>query len=161
MNTPRRKVLNQQPVIPQGEVVADFKQYPDAVAFVQNLVRNDFPAGQIAIVGSDLRTVERIRAKLSYNRLAIAGATTGAWVGLAYALIFGGLNYTDQTSVLSGGISSVVVGAGLGILFNVVRFSLSRNKRNYISQSSVIANKYQVQVPTTLVDKARELSKLS
>jgi len=49
---------------------------------------------------------------------------------------------------------SVLVGAGLGTIFNVLRFSLARNKRSFASQSMVIASEYQVQVPTDLVSDA-------
>ena len=70
--------------MPQGEVIANFKQYTDALAYVDNLIKHNFPAGSVAIVGSDLRTVERIRGKVTYARLAIGGAVTGSWVGLAF-----------------------------------------------------------------------------
>ena len=83
----KRTPRNQAPAIPQGEVVANFKQYTDAIAYVDNLIKHNFPAGSVAIVGSDLRTVERIRGKINYNRLALGGAVTGSWVGLAFGLI--------------------------------------------------------------------------
>ena len=73
--------------MPQGEVIANFKQYTDALAYVDNLIKHNFPAGSVAIVGSDLRTVERIRGKVTYARLAIGGAVTGSWVGLAFGLV--------------------------------------------------------------------------
>lgn len=147
-------------MLPQGEVVGNFKQYQDALAFVDSLIKSDFPAGSIAIVGSDLRTVERVRGKINYARLALAGATTGAWVGLAFNFIFGsGLDTTTeaaQTATISSGISSVIIGAGVGMLLNVVRYSITKNKRSFVSQSSVVAAKYQVQVPAVLADRARE-----
>jgi hypothetical protein len=49
-----------------------------------------------------------------------------------------------------------VIGAGIGMLFNVLRFSLSRNKRGFMSQSSIVAAKYQVQVPANLLSQANE-----
>lgn len=147
-------------VMPQGEVIANFKQYTDALAFVDNLIKHNFPAGSVAIVGSDLRTVERIRGKVTYSRLALGGAVTGSWVGLAFGLIFGGqANPADPNAFTSTEniFSSIVIGAGLGILFNVVRYSLSRNKRGFVSQSSVVASKYQIQVPAALADQARSV----
>jgi hypothetical protein len=42
------------------------------------------------------------------------------------------------------------------MLFNVLRFSLSRNKRGFMSQSSIVAAKYQVQVPANLLSQANE-----
>jgi hypothetical protein len=145
-------------VMPQGEVIANFKQYTDALAYVDNLIKHNFPAGSVAIVGSDLRTVERIRGKVTYARLALGGAVTGSWVGLAFGLVFGGGSAATQTELVSataGVGQSVVIGAGLGMLVNVIRYSMSRNKRGFISQSSVIASKYQIQVPAALADQAR------
>jgi hypothetical protein len=154
----KRTPRNQAPAIPQGEVVANFKQYTDAIAYVDNLIKHNFPAGSVAIVGSDLRTVERIRGKINYNRLALGGAVTGSWVGLAFGLIFGaGVEPVDpnQFSFSESMLASVVIGAGLGMLFNVVRYALSRNKKTFVSQSAVVAAKYQVQVPASLADQAR------
>jgi hypothetical protein len=144
--------------MPQGEVVADFKQYTDALAYVDNLIKNNFPAGAVAIVGSDLRTVERLRGKITYARMALGGAVTGSWMGLAFGLIFGGQTNPDGSSMF-GAVdplaSSMVFGAGLGMLFNVVRYSLARNKKSFVSQSTVVASKYQIQVPAALADQAR------
>ncbi|MEY4437399.1 MAG: hypothetical protein RL100_863 [Actinomycetota bacterium] len=159
--TPRTS-RRQPPIIPQGEVIADFKQYPDALAFVDNLIKNNFPAESVAIVGSDLRTVERVRGKINYTRLALSGATTGAWIGLIFGILFtGNVDPADPNTYTSinSAASSVVIGAGLGMLLSVVRYSLSRNKRTFVSQSSVVAAKYQIQVPAHLADKARAIPK--
>jgi hypothetical protein len=154
----KRTQRNTAPAIPHGEVVANFKQYTDAISFVDNLIKHNFPAGSVAIVGSDLRTVERIRGRINYNRLALGGAITGSWVGLAFGLIFGAeINPVDpnQLTFSESMLSSVVIGAGLGMLFNVVRYALSRNKKTFVSQSAVVAAKYQVQVPASLAEQAR------
>ena len=140
-------------------MVADFSDYQAAVAFVENLIAHNFPAGAVAIVGSDLRTVERVRAKLSYAKVALGGATTGAWLGLIIGLIFGpGVAESansDQLTGVESAFSAVLIGAGIGMLFNVIRFSLARNKRGFISASSVVASKYQVQVPGDLAEQAK------
>lgn len=140
-------------------MVADFTDYQAAVAFVENLIAHNFPAGAVAIVGSDLRTVERVRAKLSYAKVALGGATTGAWLGLIIGLIFGpGVAETsnaDQLTSVESAFSAVLIGAGIGMLFNVIRFALARTKRGFISASSVVASKYQVQVPGDLAEQAK------
>ena len=158
MATRRSSARNLPPAVPQGEVIADFTQYPEAVAFVEKLVRNNFPAGLIAIVGSDLRSVERVRGRMSYARVALSGAITGSWMGLIYAFLFGpAIDTANVTSTANGALgSSIVIGAGIGMLFQVVRFSLSRNKRGFLSQSSMVAAKYQVQVPASMISQANE-----
>lgn len=149
------------PVIPQGEVIADFTNHADASNYVDLLVKNDFPANAIAIIGSDLRTVERLRGKLTYARVALGGAATGAWIGLLYGLLFGAqptAATAEAATVAEAGsiMSAVVIGAGIGMLVNVLRFSFARNKRQYLSASSVVANRYDVIVPANLIDQARE-----
>jgi hypothetical protein len=42
------------------------------------------------------------------------------------------------------------------MLFNILRFSVARNKRAFVSQSSVVAGKYEVQVPGNLTDQAEK-----
>jgi len=156
MATPKRSSRMLPPAMPQGEVIADFLQYEDAVAYVEKLVEGNFPAGLIAIVGSDLRSVERVRGKLSYARIALNGAITGSWLGLFYGLFFGGNPDTSSvTGFATSAIGSAIfIGAGLGMLFQVIRFSLTKRKRGFISQSTFVAKKYEVQVPSNLVGEA-------
>jgi predicted permease len=69
-------------------------------------------------------------------------------------------NGTDSAAVASITASTflqpVLIGAGIGMLFNVLRFTLTKNKRSFVSQSMIIASEYQVQVPSDLVSKAQE-----
>ena len=144
--------------MPQGEVVAEFGQYDQAVAYVEKLVAGNFPTGMIAIVGKDLRTVERVRGKLSYSRVAMNGALSGVWLGLIVGWLFEkSIPGVDGSSGGTGSlVTAMVIGAGLGMLWGVLRLSLSRNKRNFISQQQIVASVYQVQVPMTLVAEARQ-----
>jgi hypothetical protein len=93
---------------------------------------------------------------MSYARVAFNGAITGSWLGLIFGLIFGPtIDTSSITSSANGGLgSSIVIGAGIGMLFQVVRFSLTRNKRGFLSQSSMVAAKYQIQVPASMVSQA-------
>ncbi|MEY4742309.1 MAG: hypothetical protein RL672_1059 [Actinomycetota bacterium] len=159
MNNSRKKAPIHTPsAVPQGEVVEEFGQYAHAVQFVERMVAKGFPTGMIAIVGKDLRSVERVRGKLSYGRIALSGAMTGAWLGVIVGWLFGSaIPGVDSTTGGTGSIiSAVVMGAGVGMLWTVIRFSLNRNKRNFMSQSQIVAAVYQVQVPMTLVDEARK-----
>jgi hypothetical protein len=156
--TVRSQSRNNPPALPQGEVIAKFTNYAEAVAFVDGIIANGFPAGAVAIVGKDLRTVERVRGKMSYGRVAVSGAVTGSWIGLFAGFVFGGSSATSAvtttTSAFGSTFSTVLIGAGLGMLVNILRYSLMRNKRAFVSQSTVIASKYEVQVPSALADQA-------
>ncbi len=154
MSSKPKTTKNNPAPVPQGQVVAEFSQYEEASGYVENLVKNNFPPNMILIVGSELKSVERVRGKLSYARVAMSGATTGAWMGLLVGLIFGsGATATDASTAAMGSMtSSLVIGAGIGMLINVIRFSLAKRKRGFISQSSMVAAKYQVQVPVGLTN---------
>ena len=143
------------PGIPAGEVLAGFSKYADALQLVEKLVENDFPAKSISIVGTDLKSVELIRGKLGYGRVSISGAVTGTWIGLFLGLILGGGAESTEAQLVSNIGAGIVIGAGIGMLFNIIRFSLTKNKRNFISTQSVVAKKYEVIVPTELLANAK------
>lgn len=151
---------NAPSALPEGEVVGQFKNYPEAVKVVEQLVENGFPARLISIIGSDLKTVETLKGKLGYGRVALSGAVTGSWIGLFFGLVFGATSSLEQVVVtnLSAGI---VIGAGIGMLLNVIRFGLTKNKRGFISTQAVVAKKYDVVVPTGQLADAKKAMKAS
>ena len=142
------------PPPPAGEVVATFNNYESAVAFVENLVAKEFPPTAIAIVGNELRSVERVRGRLSYSTVAVRGIMNGSWLGFVFGLFF----TSNILSSVQTMLNWVLVGAGVGILVNVIRFAMARRKRGFISVAQVVAKEYQVQVQGDLVAKAKELS---
>jgi len=54
-------------------------------------------------------------------------------------------------------LSALVIGAGIGMLFNIIRFSSSKNRREFLSYPQTIAKTYRVVVPATELAKARSL----
>jgi hypothetical protein len=82
---------------------------------------------------------------------------TGLWLGLIFFILFGTAPSTTNpgTTVAVFNIgSAILVGAGFGMLFQVLRFSLSKNKRGFSSTSQVVAKKYEVLVPSELLNEA-------
>ena len=63
--------------LPRGELLGRYNTYLDAQKVVDYLADNDFPVANITIVGNDLKSVERVTAKLSYPKVAAAGAAQG------------------------------------------------------------------------------------
>jgi hypothetical protein len=147
--------------IPQGEAVAEFDSYQQATKLVNKLVANDFPPSLISIIGDDLKLVETIRGKLGYGRVALSGALTGSWIGLIFGLLFGAGIVVDPAGDVAyqpqNFLSALVIGAGIGMLFNIIRFSASKNRREFLSYPQTIARTYRVVVPATELSKARSL----
>jgi hypothetical protein len=116
----------------------------------------DFPATSIAIVGTNLTSVERVRARISYGRVAASGAAAGVWLGLLIFILFAysSTPSTENPEPLFSIGSALLVGAGVGMLFQVIRFSLAKGKRGFASASQIVAGKYEVVVPSELVNEA-------
>ena len=140
-------------------MLAQFKNYREAVKAVEQLVENGFPPSLISIIGSDLKTVETLKGKLGYGRVALSGAVTGSWIGLFLGLVFGATSSAEQV-VVTNLTAGIVIGAGIGMFFNVIRFSLARNKRTFISGQAVVAKKYDVVVPVGQLNEAKKAMKL-
>ena len=137
-----------------GETLAQFNNYREAVSFVEKMIENDFPPKLVSIIGTDLRSVESVRGKLGYGRVAFSGGLTGSWLGMFFGLIFGATG--SEQVLLSNVGAGIVIGAGVGMLINVIRFSLAKNKRGFISGQAVVAKKYDVMVPKDQLSLAKK-----
>jgi len=131
-------------VLPSAEIIAKFDTYDAAVEHVEKLLSGEFPVRQIAIVGRGVRTVERMRGRIGYPRIALSGAINGSLIGLVFHIFTSGA--TDASSYAS----TLITFAGIGAMANLIRFSLSRNKRSFTAQSSIIADSYEIQIPKDL-----------
>ena len=142
------------PTVPKGEVVATFETYQDAQGAVDVLARADFPVAQVSIVGSDLKTVERVTGRLTWGRVAAAGAASGVWLGIFFGLLL--LIFSPATSfgVL---LAALLLGAGFGILFSLVSYAITRRRRDYTSMTQVLATSYSIIVDPELANRARNL----
>jgi hypothetical protein len=152
----KKNIRGLQGSIPNGSAVSEFNDYKDAVAYVERIILGDFPATSIAIVGTNLTSVERVRARISYGRVAASGAAAGVWLGLLIFILFAysSTPSTENPEPLFSIGSALLVGAGVGMLFQVIRFSLAKGKRGFASASQIVAGKYEVVVPSELVNEA-------
>ncbi|WP_022890605.1 general stress protein [Agromyces italicus] len=143
------------PTLPKGETVASFESYAEAQAAVDRLSKAEFPVKELAIVGTDLTSVERITGKLSWSRAAGAGALSGAWFGLFLGLLF----FIFAPSGASLGIlgAAVLIGAGFGMIFSVVSYSLNRRRRDFTSVMQVLATRYAIIAEPAHVARARNV----
>lgn len=141
--------------LPRGEVLGRYQSYLDAQKVVDYLADNDFPVANVSIIGNDLKSVERVTAKLSYPKVALAGAAQGAMFG-----IFVGLLLSIFTP--SGGMAQIVSSVGLGMaiwmIVGVVGYSFRKGKRDFASSSQVMAGYYDVVVGFEHSAAARQLA---
>lgn len=127
------------PTLPRGDQIAAFVTYLDAQKGVELLSDKGFPVQHVTIVGTDLKMVERVTGRLTYSRVAAAGLASGAWFGLFVGLVlsmFGG-----ESSALPI-FAAIGIGAGFGLLFSVLSFTMTRGKRDFTSASQIVASTY-------------------
>ncbi|HMM82699.1 MAG TPA: hypothetical protein PJ998_05925 [Terrimesophilobacter sp.] len=143
------------PTLPKGDVLGTYDTYDEAMAIVDRLARAEFTVKQMAIVGSDLRTVERVTGKMTYGRAALAGAASGMWFGLFLGLLLF-IFSPSQNAILYVG-AAVLIGAGFGMLFGLVSYALNRRRRDFTSIHQVIAGKYEIMIDPSLTAKAQDV----
>ena len=142
------------PSIPKGDVIASYETYVEAQQTVDVLARADFPVAQVSIVGNDLKSVEHITGRLSWGRVALSGAASGAWFGIFLAIV---LVIFSQRGDFRYEIAAVLLGAGFGMLFSLVSYALTRSRRDYTSQTAVLASSYTVVVDAEQSNRARNV----
>lgn len=141
--------------VPRGDTVAEYATYPEAQAAVDRLAKADFPVKQVSIVGSDLKSVERVTGAMSYGRAAGGGALTGAWFGMFLGLVLFIFSPSGASWPVLG--AAVLVGAGFGMLFGIVSYSIRRRRRDFTSVMQVVAGSYSLVVETELGNRARNI----
>lgn|SRR5690625_707209 len=140
------------PTLPTGEEIASSEKYLEAQRIVDFLADNDFAVQHVSIVGSDLRMVERVTGRLTYARVAVAGALSGAWFGLFVGLLF--TLFSDEPRSL---FPAIMIGVGFGMLFAVISFMFTGGKRDFTSSSQIVAASYTVLCRSEFAGQAREV----
>lgn len=148
----RRQLL---PTLPKGDVLGSFETYAEAQSIVDRLAKAEFPVNKVSIVGSDLKTVERVTGKLSNSRAAATGAASGAWFGLFLGLLTALFSPTSSSALFIG--AAVLIGAGFGMIFGLVSYQVNRRRHDFTSVNQVLASKYEVIVDSALSMRAQEL----
>lgn len=140
--------------LPEGETVGSYTSYLDAQKAVDYLADQQFPVELVAIVGNDLKLVERVTGRLSYPRVALNGALSGMWFGLFVGVL---LSFFTPNGSYFSIITSVLMGAAFFMLFGIVTYAMQRGKRDFTSTSQVIASNYDVVVSHDVAHEARRL----
>ncbi|ROP75951.1 MULTISPECIES: general stress protein [unclassified Frigoribacterium] len=143
------------PTLPRGDVLGTYASYPEAQAVVERLSHADFPIKQLAIIGNELTTVERVTGRLTYGRAALAGAVTGLWIGVFFGAVM--LLFSPDTASVTTILAASLIGAGFGMLYGLASFAISRRRRDFTSTHQVLARSYQIVVDPELTHRAQQI----
>lgn len=136
--------------------VETYRSYAQAQRAVDYLSDQGFPVGGTLIMGVDLRTVERVLGRLTYLRAAARGAVGGAWFGLLIGL-FLGIFTPGAFSLFALVLWGLIWGAIAGAVFGLISHAMTGGERDFLSTSSLTAERYEVLVENPYVERAHEL----
>jgi len=154
MSFSRPNAVPRVPTLPAGDEVAAYDTYLEAQQAVDYLSDHKFAVEHVTIVGTDLRMVERVTGRLSYGRVALAGALSGAWFGFFVGLLLSLFGGAGTGSVLLVGIG---LGAGFGLLFSVLSYALTGGRRDFTSSSQIVASTYAILCAAEQAGEARSM----
>jgi hypothetical protein len=147
------------PGLPHGLSVGTYDSYEDAQRAVDYLSDQKFPVENLAIVGTDLRQVERVTGRMSWAKAALGGLASGAWLGLFVGLVLGLFIEEGWGRII---LFSVAWGALFMTIFALVGYGLTGGRRDFTSRSMTVAAHYEIFCAHQQADEARNLlAKLS
>lgn len=132
-----------------------YATYAEAQKSVDHLADQHFPVGNLAIVGTDLRLVERVTGRRTWGTVLgqgmMSGLSTGFIVAIFMMILFPSQNFLGQL------LTALVIGVAIGLLFAVLGYAVSRGQRDFTSVTQTIATKYELLCEHKVVAQAREL----
>ena len=135
--------------------VGIYNTYADAQKAVDYLADQKFEVQNLAIVGTDLKSVERVLGRRSWSTVVTQGLQSGISTGLLVGLVV--LIFTNPRSFLVLMLVSLAIGILLGIGFAAAGYAMSRGKRDFTSVTQTVATKYEVLCEHKVAARAREM----
>ncbi|WP_120003454.1 general stress protein [Nesterenkonia muleiensis] len=141
--------------LPQGELLGRYRTYEDAQKVVDHLTADQsFDVKALTIVGNELRSVEKVRGRLSYPRVAGTGALQGALFGTFMGLLL--MLFSPQDPLMNLGMA-VLMGMAIWMIIGVISFAARRGTRGFVSASQLVATSFDVVCDVQVAGKARQL----
>lgn len=134
--------------------LAVYGTYAEAQRAVDALADAGFPVQNCMIVGTDLKQVERITGRLTWGRVAAAGALSGVWLGLLLGLLLALFVDRGWGPML---LAAALFGAAFGVIWGLVGYALTRGRRDFSSVRTVVATRQEVLVEHRYREAAREI----
>ena len=123
--------------------IATYREYADAQRAVDYLSDKRFAVEDLAIVGSDLKSVEVVTGRLTWGTAALSGLGAGAWFGMFVGLLLGlfAASGRDWVTLLLWGL---FYGAMFGLVFGLISYAFTGGRRDFSSRHSLVAMAYDI-----------------
>ena len=132
-----------------------FDKYEDAQKAVDTLSDKEFPVQNVLIVGTDLKQLERVTARLTWGRVLLGGLLSGIWLGVFVGLV---LSLFDGTSNTLGLLAlTALFGGVFGAVWAAASYAVTRGRRDFSSVSTVVATRYEVFCEHKFAQQGRQI----
>ena len=135
--------------------VGIYQTYAEAQKAVDYLSDQRFEVQNLAIVGTDLKSVERVLGRRNWGTVIGQGVQSGLSTGLLVGLLM--LIFARPGSILALLLVSLVIGVALGIGFSAAAYAMTRGRRDFTSITQTVATKYEVLCEHKVAAQAREM----
>jgi hypothetical protein len=132
-----------------------FDTYQAAQKVVDFLSDKEFPVENLCIVGTDLKSVERVTGRQTWGSVLLRGVQSGVSTGLMIAIFM--LFFSGGQDYLQLLLGAVGIGVAIGVVMSTISHLASRGKRDFTSVSQTVATRYEVLCEHKVAGKAREL----
>lgn len=135
--------------------VGVYDSYPEAQKVVDFLADSKFPVQNLAIVGTELRSVERVTGRRTWATVFGVGLQNGITTGLLVSMLMWFLQPNENFMLLLAyGLS---MGLVVGVVISVVAHLMTRGRRDFTSVSQTVATKYEILAEHKVAAQAREM----
>jgi hypothetical protein len=155
MSMPQQRTLSSIFELEFPQSVGIYSTYADAQKAVDYLSDEKFEVQNLAIVGTDLRSVERVLGRRTWRTVILSGVQSGISTGLLVALVM--LIFVRPTSFLLLLLAALVIGVALGVGFAAAAYAMTGGKRDFTSVTQTVATKYEVLCEHKVAAQAREM----
>ena len=136
--------------------VGIYSSYADAQKAVDFLADEKFEVRNLAIVGTDLKSVERVLGRRTWGTVILSGVQSGISTGLLVALVLL-IFVPPEGSFLLLLLTALLIGVVIGVTFAAAAYGFTRGKRDFTSVTQTVATKYEVLCEHKVAAQAREM----
>src|SRR5690606_20525955 len=135
--------------------VGIYNSYADAQKAVDYLSDQKFEVQNLAIVGTELKSVERVLGRKTWKTVLLGGVQAGVSTGLLVGLLM--LIFVPTQNILLLFLVALLIGIAINVVFQAIGYALSQGKRDFTSVTQTVATKYEVLCEHKVAARAREL----
>ncbi len=135
--------------------VGIYPTYAEAQQAVDYLSDCKFEVRNLCIVGTDLKSVERVLGRRSWGTVLQQAVISGLSTGLMIALLM--LIFLRVSNIVLLIIAALAIGIALSLAFNAIGYALTGGRRDFTSVTQTVATKYEILCEHKVAQQARDL----